>query len=113
MDTEAIPPEPTGAGTAERAAARAILLQRQNLRQIQQSVPTMRARLGAQGYAGGVAAEFPGLPDPLTLTPTEFLGGICRDTPALADLLTDPAALAELKRMADGPEGAESACGTK
>ena len=49
-----------------------------------------------------MAAEFPGLPDPLTLTPEEILRQLCRDTPALADLLTDPAALAELEQLAYG-----------
>jgi hypothetical protein len=38
----------------------------------------------------------------LTLTAEEFLRLLCRDSPALADLLTDPAALAELERFAYG-----------
>lgn len=102
MDNAADPLGAAGAGAAERAAALAILMQRQNLLQIQQSLPAVRARLGAQAYAAWVAAEFPGLPDPQTLTPEEFLRGLCRETPALADLLTDPAALAELERRAYG-----------
>lgn len=102
MGNETDQPDTAGAGAAERAAALAILLQRQNLLQIQQSLPAQRARLGARAYAAWVAAQFPGLPDPVTLTAEEFLRLLCRDTPALADLLTDPGALAELERRAYG-----------
>jgi hypothetical protein len=102
MGNETDSPGTAGAGATERTAALAILLQRQNLLHIQQSLPAQRARLGARAYAAWVAAEFPGLPDPLTLTPEEFLQLLCRDTPMLADLLTDPAALAELARLAYG-----------
>ena len=102
MGTETDQPDPAGTGATERAAALALLLQRQNVLQIQQSLPAQRARLGARAYAAWVAAEFPGLPDPATLTTEEFLQLLCRDTPALAALLTDPAALAELERLAYG-----------
>jgi hypothetical protein len=102
MGNETDQPDPAGAGAAERAAALAILMQRQHLLQIQQNLPAVRGRLGAQAYVAWVAAEFPGLPDPATLTAEEFLRLLCRDTPALADLLTDPAALAELERLAYG-----------
>src|SRR6478672_792503 len=99
MGNETDQPDTAGTGATERAAALAILLQRQNLLQIQQSLPALRARLGAQAYAAGVAAEFPGLSDPLTLGPEEFLRLLCRETPTLAALLTDPAELAELERL--------------
>jgi hypothetical protein len=102
MDNETDQPGSAGAAATARAAALAILMQRQNLLQIQQSLPAQRARLGASAYAAWIAAEFPGLPDPLTLTAEEFLRSLCRATPALADLLTDPAALAELERLAYG-----------
>lgn len=102
MGHETDQPDRAGAGATARAAALAILLQRQNLLHIQQSLPAQRARLGALAYAAWVAAEFPGLPDPATLTAEEFLRWLCRDTPALAALLTDPAELAELERLAYG-----------
>ncbi len=102
MGNETDPPDTAGTGATERAVALAILLQRQNLLQIQQSLPTQRVRLGARAYAAWVAAEFPGLPDLATLTVEEFLRLLCRDTPALAALLTDPAELAELERLAYG-----------
>jgi hypothetical protein len=38
----------------------------------------------------------------LTLTVEEFLRLLCREQPALAELLTDPAGLAELTRLAYG-----------
>ena len=102
MEDAADQAPPGGGAAGERAAALAILLQRENLLQMQRSLPAQRAQLGERAYATWVAAEFPGLPDPLTLTAEEFLRLLCREQPALAELLTDPAGLAELTRLAYG-----------
>src|SRR5207253_5658675 len=90
-------PEPEPVVPSKRASALGILLQRQNLLAVHQQLPAMKARMGAAEYRAWLAAAYPGLPDPLGMSANEFLYALgSRGSPELAELLTDPAALAEL-----------------
>ena len=96
-------PEPTV--PPKRASALAILLQRQNLLEVQRHLSAMKAQMGAAEYAAWLAEAYPGLPDPIGMSANEFLYALGRrGSPELAELLTDPAALAELERIANGPD---------
>jgi hypothetical protein len=98
-------PEPEPAVPSKRASALGILLQRENLLAVHQQLPAMKARMGAAEYRAWLAAAYPGLPDPLGMSANEFLYALgSRGSPELAELLTDPTALAELERIANGPD---------
>jgi hypothetical protein len=98
-------PEPELAVQSKRASALGILLQRQNLLAVHQQLPAMKARMGAAEYRAWLAAAYPGLPDPIGMSAHEFLYALgSRGSPELAELLTDPVALAELERLANAPE---------
>jgi hypothetical protein len=90
---------------SKRASALAILLQRQNLLAVHRHLPAMKEQMGAAAYAVWLAEAYPGLPDPIGMSPNEFLYALgSRGSRELAELLTDATALAELERIANSPD---------
>ena len=98
-------PQPEAQVSPKRASALAILLQRQNLLAVHRHLPAMKAQMGATEYAAWLAEAYPGLPDPIGMSANEFLYALGRrGSPELAELLTDPVALAELECIAEGAD---------